>query len=130
MTEARTDEAGSREAVIAAEHERCRAVTQEDWPVLDSLLDDSLTHTHMNGRVDTKQALLANLRSRPRTLSRGHLEVRLYGDAAVMTGPQYLDLGEGVVHNQATETWIRQDGRWLLVAFHASTDDPTPKERA
>jgi hypothetical protein len=122
------DEATGREAVIAAENERCRAISQQDWEVLDALLDDSLTHTHMNGRVDTKQALLANLRHRPRTVTRGPLQVRIYGESAVMTGPQYLNLGAGVVENQATETWIRRDGRWVLVAFHASTDDPTPKE--
>ena len=120
-------EAASREAVIAAEHERCRAVCHQDWDALDALLDESLTHTHMNGRVDSKQALLSNLRSRPRTLTRGPLEVRIYGDSAVMTGPQYLNLGAGEVHNQATETWIRRDARWVLVAFHASTDDPTPR---
>jgi len=121
--------AAARDEVIAAELERCRAVTQEDWATLDALLDDSLTHTHMNGRVDDKAALLSNLKSRPRTLTRGPLEVRIFRDTALTTGPQYLDLGAGEVHNQATETWIRRDARWVLVAFHASTDDPTPKER-
>jgi Domain of unknown function (DUF4440) len=129
MSDGGTDEAGSREAVIAAEHERCRAVSQEDWNALDALLDDSLTHTHMNGRVDTKQALLANLRARPRTLTRGPLQVHIYGEAAVMTGPQFLDLGAGATQNQATETWIRRGDRWVLVAFHASTGDPTSPQR-
>lgn len=126
MVSTATDDVG-REVLIAAELERCRAVSEEDWEALDALLDDSLTHTHMNGRVDDKDALLANLRSRPRTVTRGPLEVRIFGDAAVMTGPQYLDLGAGKVENQATETWIRRGDRWILVAFHASTDDPTPK---
>jgi hypothetical protein len=125
MTDGHSDAAVSREAVIAAEHERCRAVSHEDWQVLDALLDDSLTHTHMNGRVDTKEALLANLRGRPRTLRRGPLQVRMYGEAAVMTGPQYLDLGAGEIQNQATETWIRRGGNWVLVAFHASAGDAT-----
>ena len=127
MSDGQTDERVAREAVIGAEQERCRAVSHQDWDALDALLDDSLTHTHMNGRVDTKEALLANLRSRPRTLSRGPLQVRVFGATAVMTGPQYLDLGEGNVRNQATETWIRRGERWVLVAFHASTDDPTPR---
>jgi Domain of unknown function (DUF4440) len=122
-----TEDADEREAVIAAELERCRAVSEQDWETLDALLDDTLTHTHMNGRVDDKGALVASLGPRPRTLSRGELSVRVYGDSAVMTGPQYLGLGGGTVTNQATETWIRRDGRWVLVAFHASTDDPTPR---
>jgi Domain of unknown function (DUF4440) len=122
-----TSEAAAREAVVAAELERCRAVSQQDWPALDALLDDTLTHTHMNGRVDDKQALLSNVKARPRTLSRGALSVRIYGDTAVLTGPQRLNLGPGEVENQVTETWIRRDGRWVLVAFHASAEDPTPR---
>jgi hypothetical protein len=116
-------DSAAREALIDAEHERCRAVSEQDWAALDSLLDDSLTHTHMNGRVDTKQALIDNLKRRPRKLTRGPLSVRIFGRTAVMTGPQYLDLGSGVVENQATETWIQRDGGWVLVAFHASRAD-------
>jgi len=66
---------------------------------------------------------------RAREVAAARDEVRIFRDTALMTGPQYLDLGAGEVHNQATETWIRRDARWVLVAFHASTDDPTPKER-
>lgn len=119
----------ARAAVIATEHERCRAVSAQDWGALAALLDDSLTHTHMNGRVDTKDALIANLKSRPRTLTRGPLRVRIFGDTAVMTGSQYLDLGAGEVENQATQTWVRRGRDWVLVAFHASTGDPAPRAR-
>ena len=87
------------DAVIAAEHERCRATSEHDWTALEALLDASLTHTHMNGRVDDRAALLANVRARPRTLRRGELHVRLFGDCAVMTGPQFLDLGATAVRN-------------------------------
>jgi hypothetical protein len=114
------------DAVVAAEMERCRATTEQDWGALDAILHETLTHTHMNGRVDSKTALMENVKNRPRTLRRGALSVRMFGDIAVVTGPQYLNLGRGEVENQATETWIKQDGRWVLVAFHASTDDPTP----
>jgi hypothetical protein len=115
------------DAVIATELERCRATTEQDWDALDAILDDSLTHTHMNGRVDTKAALMENIKQRPRTLRRGPLSVRVFGESAVMTGAQYLNLGNGEVENQATETWINRDGRWILVAFHASTDHPGPR---
>lgn len=128
MEGARSTTAVDPDEVIAAELERCRAVSEQDWAALEALLDDSLTHTHMNGRLDTKADLLVSLRARPRTLSRGPLQVRIYGETAVMTGPQYLDLGAGAVRNQVTETWVRRAGRWLLVAFHASTDDPTPRK--
>ena len=122
-----TSDAAAHRAVVAAELERCRAISEQDWPALDALLDDTLTHTHMNGRVDDKPALLSSIKARPRTVSRGELGVRIYGDTAVVTGPQRLNLGAGEVHNQVTETWIRRDGQWALVAFHASAEDPTPR---
>jgi ketosteroid isomerase-like protein len=120
-----TDE--TSQAVVAAEMQRCRALSEQDWETLDALLHEKLTHTHMNGRVDTKAALIENVKRRPRTVRRGTLTVHVFGDVAVMTGPQYLDLGAGELENQATETWIKQDGRWLLAAFHASTGDPAAK---
>jgi hypothetical protein len=122
-----TDEHGAL-GVIAAEHERCRAITEQDWAALGDLLDESLTHTHMNGRVDTKDALITSLRGRPRTVSRGELAVRVFGNSAVVTGRQYLDFGEGTVENQTTLTWVHRAGSWVLVAFHASTNDPTPRK--
>jgi hypothetical protein len=33
------DDAVSREALIAAEHERCRAVSRQDWAALDAPVD-------------------------------------------------------------------------------------------
>jgi hypothetical protein len=108
--------------VEEVELERCRAVGMRDWVALDALLADELTHTHMNGRVDGKQALMANLEARPRTLRRGPLRVRVYGEIVIMTGRQYLDFGAGEIENQVTQVWRRTDGGWRLLAFHASTD--------
>jgi hypothetical protein len=115
------------EAVIAAEMERCRATSERDWGALDLILHETLTHTHMNGRLDSKAALMKNVKNRPRTLRRGSLSVRIFGDTAVVTGPQYLNLGEGEICNQVTETWINEDGRWVLVAFHASKEETREK---
>ena len=108
--------------VERAERERCRAVGAEDWEALTALLDDELTHTHMTGRGDDRAALLESLRQRPRTLRRVALHTRIHGDIAVMTGPQYLDLGSGETENQTTQVWRRVEGRWRLLAFHASGD--------
>jgi Domain of unknown function (DUF4440) len=104
-----------------AELERCRAVSMRDWIALDALLADELTHTHMNGRVDDKPALMASLEARPRTLRRGPLAVRAYGEIVIMTGPQFLDFGSGEIENQVTQVWRRSEAGWQLLAFHAST---------
>jgi hypothetical protein len=81
----------------------------------------------MSGRVDDKQALMANFRAKPRRLRREKLTVRTYDDIAIMTGPQFLDFGAGEIVNQVTQVWRRDGARWVLLAFHASTDNPNPR---
>ena len=112
-----------REGVEAAERERCRAVSERDWPALEGLLADELVHIHMNGRADTKPELMRSVRERPRTLRRGPLTVRIYGEIAIMTGPQFLDLGTGENESQVTQVWRLEAGGWRLLSFHASAEN-------
>jgi ketosteroid isomerase-like protein len=114
--------------VRAAELERCRAISERDWDALDRLLAEDLTHTHMHGRVDDKRALVENLRLRPRTVRRGELKIRLYGDIAIMNGRQYLDLGDGETEIEAIQVWQRADDNWRLLAFQASPAAPPAVE--
>jgi hypothetical protein len=113
-------EEAAAEEVRWAERERCRAISEQDWPALDRVLADDLTHTHMQGRVDDKLALFENLRRRPRTVRRGELMVRVYGEVAVMNGRQYLDTGDGETENEAIQVWHRSEDGWRQVAFQAS----------
>jgi hypothetical protein len=113
-------------AVLEAEQERCRAISEQDWDALDLLLAADLTHTHMNGRVDDKPALLQNLHQRPRTVRRGELKIRLYGAIAIMNGRQYLDLGDGETENEAIQVWQHAGDRWRLLAFQASPTAAPP----
>ena len=114
------EDAATAAIVRSAELERCRAISERDWDALDWLLAADLTHTHMNGRVDDKRALVENLHLRPRTVRRGELKVRLYGGIAIMNGRQYLDLGAGEIENEAIQVWQQIAGRWRLLAFQAS----------
>jgi len=51
-------------------------------------------------------------------------KVRVYGDAAVVTGITRVEgKSEGkpyALDFQFTDTYIRKDGRWVIVASHAS----------
>jgi Domain of unknown function (DUF4440) len=113
-------EEAAAEEVRRAERERCRAISEQDWPALERVLANDLTHTHMQGRVDDREALLENLRRRPRTVRRSELMVRVYGTVAVMNGRQYLDMGDGEIENEAIQVWYRSEHGWRQVAFQAS----------
>jgi hypothetical protein len=110
----------------ALEMERCRAISELDLPVLEMILADDLTHTHITGRTEGKSAYLAGLSSRPRKTTRGDLRVRVYGDAAIMTGAliNQFPAAEGnapaAQEIQALQAWVRSGGTWQMVAFGSS----------
>jgi ketosteroid isomerase-like protein len=109
----------------ALEHERCRAISEHDIPTLRRLLDDELSHTHINGTTQDRDGYLAALAGRPRTTSAGPIRVRRHGDVAILTGTltnAFTAAGgsprAGELH--ALRVWRRDGGDWRLWAFAAS----------
>ena len=95
---------------------------------LSEMVADDLVHVHASGRVEDKAAYLEGVRSRFRFLSvrRPRLDVRVFGDTAIVTGPLELLLtlmatGQELTMNAyATQVWVRREHRWRLASFHAS----------
>jgi len=112
--------------LAALETERCRAISELDIPVLEKILADDLTHTHITGHTEDKAAYLAGLSGRPRKTTRGDLSVRRYGDVAVMTGALINEFpGDGGnpaarLEIQALQVWVQSGGTWQMVAFSSS----------
>src|SRR5437879_3673886 len=102
------------------EQERCRALSEQDWPVLEGLLADDYTHVHTTGRVETKPVYIKGMQERPRATSRGDLSVRVYGDSAVMMGTQTNKTARAgqteLRHSQVIQVWVKQAAGWKLVA--------------
>lgn len=111
---------------------RCRALAANDFAALDALLADDLVHIHTTGMVETKAQYLAGAQNRIQFLSaeRGELNVRVYGDVAVATGP--LDQAirmratgqERRLESITTQVWRKTGGRWLICSFHACVAPP------
>jgi len=112
----------ARDEVLALEAERCRAISEEDWPALEALLADDLTHTHMTGTTQDKATYLAHLRRNRRSTARGDLLVRVFGDdVVVVTGPQVNVLDGGAPQaSESLQVWVRRPPTWELVACTAS----------
>jgi hypothetical protein len=106
--------------VLAAEHERCRALCDQDWEPLEDLLADELTHTHANGMTEDKATYMQAIRGRPRKVKRGDIKVRVYGDVAVLTGPLFNEFGDRTIDMYALQVWRRTQGKWQQVAFQAA----------
>lgn len=113
-------------ALRAAEGQRCEALMAGDVDSLATMLTDDLVHIHLTGKIDDKAHYLDGVRGKYqfRDVKRGPLNIRIWGDSAVMVGllTQQIVVPEtGDVHDiraVTTQTWQKVDGRWLQSTCH------------
>src|SRR4030095_14578402 len=110
--------------LIELERELSDALVKEDAAVLDRLWSNDLIFTFPNGKVSSKAERLLGQKPSDQTSQSTNLndqvKVYLYGNTAVVTvlstwrgkagAQEYSD------QYQATHVWVKQQGRWQLVA--------------
>ena len=121
------DAAHDERDVRRVEAELCKAFETGDATTLRKDLDATFTLTNSRGEVgDFAQNLDEVQKREPRyEVFRNHDQhVRLYGDAAIVTGITTVkgtSKGEPFAADfQFTDTYVRRAGHWLLAASHAS----------
>jgi ketosteroid isomerase-like protein len=121
------DAAQDRHDLLQAEAVLCQAFEDGDADTLRQWMDASFTLTDSKGTVtDFAQNIDEVARRDPRyDVFRNHgQDVRLYGDAAIVTGITTIRGRSGgdafAADFQYTDTWVYRDGRWKLAASHAS----------
>lgn len=129
-------DAATRDAVLAVEERRQRALVDGDLAALEEIFEESLIHVHAPGLTHDKAQLLEHVASRKAyiAVTRGDLLVRTLGaaaDAAVVTGRvinhmRTPDGGERTLAGPATQVLERSaDGEWRFVSFQMTPDgDP------
>jgi ketosteroid isomerase-like protein len=126
MAPLRPAEASDRE-VLEAQDRRFAAMVAGDVAALGPLLADELTYTHSNGWVETREQFLESIRSKAlqyRSIDPGDVAVRVYGEAAVVTGKAAMkvlsngqDLAMAV---RFTAVYVRREGGWRLAAWQTT----------
>lgn len=121
------DVASDKRDLLHVEAAACHAFEVGDAASLRKTLDARFTLTSSTGVVtDLAQNLHEVATREPKyDVFRNHdQKVRLYGDAAIITG---ITTVKGRANGtpfaadfQFTDTWIRRDGQWKLAASHAS----------
>ena len=103
--------------------ERCKATTEQNIPALERLLREDYIHIHTSGGFQNKKEFLEGVRTNQREMLRGNdVTVRVYGDAAVMTGTQWNRApAYGLLEMFITEVWVKENGAWKMQLFHATT---------
>jgi ketosteroid isomerase-like protein len=119
--------ANDEEEIRRVEAVLCRAFESGDAATLRKYMDATFTQTTSRGEVtDFEQNVAEVAKREPRyEVFRNHdQKIRLYGDAAIVLGITTVKgASEGQPFEadfQYTDTWVRRDGRWKIVASHAS----------
>ena len=110
------------------DNERIQAQIHADAVALERIYADDFIGVGPSGTVRTKPQVIADFTSgdlKFQSITTDDVQVRVYGTAAVETGRSTMegqDKGKAVPHDtRFTRVWIKQQGRWHLVANHYST---------
>lgn len=113
--------------LLKLEQDWTNANLKADAAVLEHILADDYTWINPDGVLRTKAQNIALIKSGELVIPSmvtDDMKVRIYGDAAVVTGRNTFKATlEGKEINgqeRWTDTWIKRDGRWRCVATHNS----------
>ena len=116
------------QVIKQVDHERIQAQIGADAAALDRIYANDFIGIGPSGTVRTKAQVIADFTSgdlKFQSITTDDVQVRVYGNTAVETGRSTMigqDKGKAVPRdNRFTRVWIKQFGRWRLVANHYST---------
>jgi ketosteroid isomerase-like protein len=119
--------ASNAEAVIDLDKKRMLAMATKDIATLDALLADDLVYTHSSARLDTKQSLIANMKSGATVYSLvdpSEVRAQDVGDAVILTGVARIKVSSNGndldFRVRFTDAYAKRSGRWQMVAWQST----------
>ena len=112
----------TEQEVLKAQSARISAMIGADIEKLDGLLTDNLTYAHTTGWTETKTGYLETIKSgRINYISfvPKDVEIRIYGETAVLTGKVGVNLGRTDFTIRFLEVQRKVDGIWKLTAWQS-----------
>ena len=116
------------QAIRQLDGERIQAQIGADTVALDRIYADDFIGVGPSGTVRTKPQVISDFTSgdlKFQSITTDEVQVRVYENAAVETGLSTMvgqDKGKTVPRDtRFTRVWVKQQGRWRLVANHYST---------
>ena len=110
--------------IIELESQRIAAMIGGDEATLDAVLADDLIYTHSTARVETKAEFIGNVasgRTRYVSFERDDVNIRDYGDTAIVTGHAKLHVSTGDRDHEFQvrflDVYCRLNGNWQMVAW-------------
>lgn len=119
--------AAEETAVLQAEREICNAYLKGDVEAITRNVMEDYTVTNSRGEITGRDQDIDDAKKRDpkyEIFENHDMKVRVYGDTAVVTGRTHLKGISGAKpfdsEIQFTDTLIKDNGRWRLLAVHAS----------
>ena len=119
--------ASNAEAVIDLDKKRMLAMATKDIATLDALLADDLVYTHSSARLDTKQSLIANMKSGATVYSAvepSQVRAQDVGDAVILTGVARIKVSSNGndldFRVRFTDAYAKRTGRWQMVVWQST----------
>ena len=116
------------QAIRQVDNERIQAQIHADAAALDRIYADDFIGIGPSGRVRTKPQVISDFTSHDlkfQSITTDEVQVRVYENTAVETGLSTMsgqDKGKAVPRDtRFTRVWVKQQGRWRLVANHYSS---------
>ena len=116
-----------QQQIKTLEEERNQAILKGDFAVIDRMTSEDYTFVTLRGEMRTKAEIVNGFKSgsfkyQSRTIS--DLNVRVYGDAAVVTGKS-IQKGTENGKDYSGDYWftrmyVKQGGRWITVALQTT----------
>ena len=111
-----------KQEVLDAQSSRISAMITTDIDKLSDILTDDLTYAHTTGWTETKTGYLETIKSgRINYISfvPKDVQVRIYGEIAVLTGNVEVNLGRTDFTIRFLEVQRKDDGKWKLTAWQS-----------
>ena len=122
-----TQASSIEQAIKQLDGERIQAQIGADASALDRIYADDFIGVGPSGTVRTKKQVISDFTSgtlKFQSITTDEVQVRVYENTAVETGLSTMngkDKGKAVPRNtRFTRVWVKQQGRWRLVANHYS----------
>ena len=116
------------QAIKQLDNERIRAQIGADAVALDRMYADDFIGVGPSGTVRTKAQVISDFTSgdlKFQSIVTDEVQVRVYENTAVETGLSTMsgqEKGKAVPRDtRFTRVWVKQEGRWRLVANHYSS---------
>ncbi|WP_176695951.1 nuclear transport factor 2 family protein [Phenylobacterium immobile] len=112
------------EALLDLDRRRVDGCNAQDAAMMRAVLADDYVHIHTGGTFDTADSYVEGATRGDRRVEPRTLQVRIWGDSAVLIGPQVMHIktpnGERILNMVCTQVAQRTANGWKFVSLQAT----------